>query len=112
LKKVLSLHQKSTKQITMTRNEIIKNFEVITNDNAVNGINVEDFDYPIQMCYINHQNGEIVTEYVSVLGFDDDDDFYIDFSDGCTAYMEDLDCNTEDGWELLWDLVLEYFNYV
>jgi hypothetical protein len=112
LKKALSLHQKSTKQITMTRNEIIKNFEVITNDNAVNGINVEDFDYPIQMCYINHQNGEIVTEYVSVLGFDDDDDFYIDFSDGCTAYMEDLDCNTEDGWELLWDLVLEYFNYV
>ena len=94
----------------MTRNEIIKNFEVITDDNDVNGINVEDFDYPIQMCYINHQNGEIVTEYVSVLGFDDDDDFYIDFSDGCTAYMEDLDCNTEDAWDLLWDIVLEYFN--
>ena len=111
MKKALSLHQKSTKQITMTQNEIIKNFEVITEDNLVNGINLEDFDYQIQMCYINHQNGEIVTEYVSVLGFDDDDDFYIDFSDGCTAYMEDLDCNTEDGWELLWDLVLEYFNY-
>lgn len=111
MKKALSLHQKSTKQITMTQNEIIKNFEVITEDNLVNGINLEDFDYQIQMCYINHQNGEIVTEYVSVLGFDDDDDFYIDFNDGCTAYMEDLGCNTEDGWEILWDLVLEYFNY-
>lgn len=95
----------------MTQNEIIKKFEVITNDNVVNGINVEDFDYQIQMSYINHQTGEIVTEYVSVLGFDDDYDFYIDFSDGCTAYIEDLSCNTEDGWELLWDLILEYFNY-
>lgn len=92
----------------MTRNEFIRNFEEITDDNLVNGIIVEDFD-PIQMNYI--QNGEIVTEYVSVLGFDDVDDFYIDFNDGNTAYMEDLDCNSEEGWELLWDLVLEYFNY-
>ena len=110
MKKVLSLHQKSTKQITMTRNEFIRNFEEITEDNLATGIIVEDFD-PIQMSYINHHYGEIVTEYVSVLGFDEDDEFYIDFSDGCTAYMEDLDCNTEEGWELLWDLVLEYFNY-
>lgn len=105
------MHQKSTtKQIAMTQNEFIKNFEVITNDNFVNGIDVEDFDYPIQMSYINHQNGEIVTEYVSVLGFDGYD-FYIDFNDGCTAYIEDLGYNSEDAWELLWDLVLEYFNY-
>lgn len=33
----------------MTQNEFIKNFEVITNDNLVNGIDVEDFDYPIQI---------------------------------------------------------------
>lgn len=94
----------------MTQNEFIKKFEVITNDNLVNGINVEDFDYPIQMSYINHQSDEIVTEYVSVIGFDDND-FYIDFCDDCTSYIEDLNCNSEDAWDLLWDIVLEYFNY-
>jgi hypothetical protein len=60
------------------------------------------------MCYINYQDDEIVNEFVEILGFEDGD-FYTDFCDGCTSYEEDLECNSEDAWDLLWSAVLDYF---
>lgn len=49
----------------MTQNEIIKNFEIITDDNFVNGINGKELD-----------TKDVVN--VTVYVFDDDYDFYID----------------------------------
>jgi hypothetical protein len=60
------------------------------------------------MCYINYQDDEIVNEFVEILGFEDGD-FYIDFCDGCTSYEEDMECNCEGAWDLLWSAVLDYF---
>jgi hypothetical protein len=59
------------------------------------------------MCYINYQDDEIVNEFVEIIGFDEDGDFYIDFCDGCTAYEEDLECNREDAWDLLYRAILD-----
>jgi hypothetical protein len=60
------------------------------------------------MCYINYQDDEIVNEFVEILGFEDGD-FYTDFCDGCTSYEEDMECNCEGAWDLLWSAVLDYF---
>jgi hypothetical protein len=59
------------------------------------------------MCYINYQDDEIVNEFVEIIGFDEDGDFYIDFCDGCTSYEEDLECNREDAWDLLYRAILD-----
>lgn len=91
----------------MTQNEFIKKLEQICRKNEVSGFVVKDCEYGVEMNYENHQTGETVDEFVDVVGFDEDGDFYIDFSDGCTAYDEDLWCNSEDAWSLLWRVLLE-----
>ena len=91
----------------MTQNEFVKKFEQICRKNEVSGFVVSDCEHGVEMSYENHQTGETVNEFVDVVGFDEDGDFYIDFSDGCTAYDEDLECNIEDAWSLLWSLLLE-----
>ena len=91
----------------MTQNEFVKKFEQICRKNEVSGFVVSDCEHGVEMSYENHQTGETVDEFVDVVGFDEDGDFDIDFSDGCTAYDEDLECNIEDAWSLLWSLLLE-----
>lgn len=91
----------------MTQNEFVKKFEQICRKNEVSGFVVSDCEHGVEMSYENHQTGETVNEFVDVVGFDEDGDFYIDFSDRCTAYDEDLECNSEDAWSLLWSLLLE-----
>ena len=91
----------------MTQKEFIKKLEQICRKNDVSGFVVKDSEYGIEMRYENCQTGEAVDEFVDVVGFDEDGDFYIDFSDGCTAYDEDLCCNSEDAWSLLWSILLE-----
>lgn len=91
----------------MTQNEFVKKFEQICRKNEVSGFVLTDCDQGVEMSYENHQTGKIVVEVVDAVGFDEDGDFNIDFSDGCTAYDEDLECNSEDAWSLLWSLLLE-----
>ena len=96
----------------MTQKEFIQKFKAICKKNNTTGVNFEDWHNFIQMCYVNHQDDEIVNDEVSVVGFDDEGDFYIDFLDtNCTAYEEDMeDCNCEDAWEFLWSEILDYFD--
>lgn len=64
------------------------------------------------MCFDDF-NGNIVNDYVSLVGFDEDDDLFIDFIDtNCTAYDEDLDCNSDDAWDLLWNAILTEYDCV
>ena len=93
----------------MTQKDFIRKFEQICQTNCVNAIDTENWTYGVQMCYINNQDNEIANEFVEVIGFQDGD-FYIDFCDGCTLYEEDLDCNCDDAWDLLWSAVLDYFD--
>lgn len=91
----------------MTQKDFIRKFERICKENDFKFIEADDWKYGVQMCYINNQDGEIVNEYVAEIGFDVDDDFYIDFCDGCTSFEDDLECNCEDAWDLLWSAVLD-----
>ena len=93
----------------MTLKDFIRKFEQICQTNCVNAIDTENWTCGVQMCYINYQDSEIANEFVEVIGFDEDGDFYIDFCDGCTSYEEDLDCNCEDAWDVLWGAVLDHF---
>lgn len=92
----------------MTQKEFIRKFKRICQKNCVNAIDITECNNGVQMCYINYQDDEIVNEFVEILGFEDGD-FYTDFCDGCTSYEEDMECNCEDAWELLWSVVLDYF---
>ena len=91
----------------MTQNEFVKKLEQICRKNEVSGFVVKDCEYGVEMNYENHQTGKTVSEFVDAVGFDEHDDFYIEFSDGCTAYDEELWCNSEDAWSLLWSVLLE-----
>ena len=92
----------------MTLKNFIRKFEQICQQNCVTAIDTENWTCGVLMCYINYQDSEIVNEFVEVIGFQDGD-FFIDFCDGCTLYEEDLDCNCEDAWDLLWSAVLDHF---
>ena len=38
--------------------------------------------------------------------FDSNGNFFIDFEETqCTAYEEDLECNSNDAWDYLWDTI-------
>jgi hypothetical protein len=91
----------------MTQNEFIKKLEQICRKNETSGFVVIDCEQGVEMSYVNHQTDETVNEIVDAVGFDENGDFNIVFSDGCTAYDEDLECNSEDAWSLLWSLLLE-----
>lgn len=90
----------------MTLKDFIRKFKQICQTNCVTAIDTEN--WTVQMCYINYQNSEIVNDFVEVIGFQDGD-FFIDFCDGCTLYEEDLDCNCDDAWDVLWSAVLDHF---
>lgn len=91
----------------MTQKDFIKKFEKICQKNDFKFIESNDWTNAVQMCYINCMDDEIVNEFVTEIGFDVDNDFYIDFCDGCTAFEDDLECNCEDAWDLLWSAVLD-----
>lgn len=90
----------------MTQKDFIRKFEQICQKNDFKFIESDDWTNAVQMCYINNQDDEIVNEYVTEIGFDVDNDFYIDFCDGCTAFEEDLECNRKDAWDLLHSAIL------
>lgn len=91
----------------MTQKDFIRKFEQICKKNDFKFIEANDWTYGVQMCYINNQDDEIVNEYVAEIGFDVDNAFYIDFCDGCTSYEDDLECNREDAWDLLYRAILD-----
>lgn len=93
----------------MTQQEFIKKFGVICDKNHTTAINLEDMDNAIQMRFDNYQYDEVINDYVSDIGFYEGD-FYIIFSTSCTAYEDELENNTEDAWEMLWEAVLDYFD--
>ena len=94
----------------MTKAEFIKKFKEFLYENAMSGAILEDADYKPMMCFDDF-NGNIVNDYVSLVGFDEDDDLFIDFIDtNCTAYDEDLDCNSDDAWDLLWNAILTEYD--
>ena len=97
----------------MTKAEFIEKFKEFLYENGMSdAVLLEDADYKPMMCFDDF-NGNIVNDYVSVVGFDEDDDLYIDFIDtNCTAYDEDLDCNSNDAWDLLWDAILTEYDCV
>ena len=92
----------------MTLKDFIRKFEQICQTNCVTAIDTENWTCGVQMCYINYQDSEIVNDFVEVIGFQDGD-FFIDFCDGSTLYEEDLDCNCDDAWDVLWRAVLDHF---
>lgn len=92
----------------MTLKDFIRKFEQICQTNCVTAIDTENWTCGVQMCYINYQDSEIVNDFVEVIGFQDGD-FFIDFCDGSTLYEEDLDCNCDDAWDVLWSAVLDHF---
>lgn len=91
----------------MTQKDFIRKFEQICQKNDFKFIEADDWKYGVQMCYISCQDDEIVNEFVTEIGFDVDNDFYIDFCDGCRAFEDNLECNCEDAWDLLWSAVLD-----
>lgn len=94
----------------MTQQESINKFGVICDKNHTTGINLDDMDNAIQMRFDNYQCDEVINDYVSEIGFYEGD-FYITFSEShCTAYEDELESNTESAWEMLWEIVLDYFD--
>ena len=95
----------------MTKAEFIKKFKDFLYENAMSGAILDTT--LISMCFENYQSGEIQTDYVSLVGFDEDDDFFIDFmTTNCTAYTDELDCNSNDAWDLLWNAILTEYDCV
>lgn len=96
----------------MTKAEFIKKFKEFLYENAMSGA-ILDRTTSISMCFENYQDGEIQTDYVSLVGFDEDDDLFIDFmTTNCTAYTNELDCNSNDAWDLLWNAILTEYDCV
>ena len=94
----------------MTQKEFIKKFEIICKKRGTIGIYLDDCEYSFLMSFDNLQEGEIENDFVSVVGFEDDD-FYITFSETqFTAYEDELEHNSEDAWEMLWKQILEKLN--
>ena len=93
----------------MTQQEFIKKFEIICIRKGFDSVFTEDWEYTCKMCFENYQDDEIETDFVSEVGFYNGD-FYITFSDSrCTAYGDELMCNSEDAWQMLWERIIEYF---
>jgi hypothetical protein len=96
----------------MTKAEFIKKFKDFLYENAMSGA-ILDTTTSIKMCFENCQSGDIENDYVSLVGFDEDDDLFIDFIEtNCTAYTDDLDCNSDDAWDLLWNAILTEYDCV
>jgi hypothetical protein len=96
----------------MTKAEFIKKFKDFLYENAMSGA-ILDTSTTITMCFENCQSGDIENDYVSLVGFDEDDDLFIDFIDTrCTAYSDELDCNSNDAWDLLWNAILTEYDCV
>lgn len=96
----------------MTKAEFIKKFKDFLYENAMSGA-ILDTSTTIKMCFENCQSGDIENDYVSLVGFDEDDDLFIDFIEtNCTAYTDDLDCNSDDAWDLLWNAILTEYDCV
>lgn len=96
----------------MTKTEFIKKFKDFLYENAMSGA-ILDTSTTIKMRFENCQSGDIENDYVSLVGFDEDDDLFIDFtSTNCTAYTDELDCNSDDAWDLLWDAILTEYDCV
>jgi hypothetical protein len=96
----------------MTKAEFIKKFKDFLYENAMSGA-ILDTSTTITMCFENCQSGDIENDYVSLVGFDEDDDLFIDFIEtNCTAYTDDLDCNSDDAWDLLWNAILTEYDCV
>lgn len=94
----------------MTKAEFIKKFKEFLYENAMSGA-ILDTSTTIKMCFENCQSGDIENDYVGLVGFDEDDDLFIDFIEtNCTAYTDDLDCNSIDAWDLLWEAILTEYN--
>lgn len=94
----------------MTQQEFINKFGIICDKNCTTEINLDDMDNAIQMRFDNYQCDEVINDCVSDIGFYEGD-FYITFSEShCTAYEDELESNTEDAWEMLWEAVLDYFD--
>lgn len=94
----------------MTKAEFIKKFKDFLYENAMSGA-ILDTSTTIKMCFENCQSGDIENDYVSLVGFDEDDDLFIDFIEtNCTAYTDDLDCNSDDAWDLLWNAILTEYD--
>lgn len=93
----------------MTQKEFIQKFKTSICEKYNTTCVAISEDYQTQMCYVNHQDGEVVSDWATIVGFDEEGDFFIDFSDtNCTAYEEDMeDCNTEDAWDLLWEAMTD-----
>lgn len=93
----------------MTQKEFIQKFKTNICEKYNTTCVVISEDYQTQMCYVNHQDGEVVNDWATIIGFDEEGDFFIDFLDtNCTAYEEDMeDCNTEDAWDLLWEAITD-----
>ena len=95
----------------MTKAEFIKKFKDFLHEKAISGAILDTSS--ITMCFENYQSGGIETDYVNLIGFDEDDDLFIDFtSTNCTAYTDELDCNSDDAWDLLWDAILTEYDCV
>lgn len=95
----------------MTKTEFIEKFKGFLYENAMSGAILTTTS--ISMCFENYQDGEIQTDYVELVGFDEDDDLFIDFIDTrCTAYSDELDCNSDDAWDLLWNAILTEYDCV
>jgi hypothetical protein len=94
----------------MTKAEFIKKFKNFLYENSLSGA-ILDTTTSIKMCFENYQSGDIENDYVSLVGFDEDDDLFIDFIEtSCTAYNDELDCNSDDAWNLLWNAILTEYN--
>jgi hypothetical protein len=88
----------------MTQKEFVKN---VKNSFALNVLDVNESVY---MNFVNLQEGEIWSGVASRIGFDSDGSFYIEFDDvNCLAYYDELECNTEDAWDMLWDAVVSSY---
>lgn len=75
------------------------------NIKAINTSNCPEVSEELMLWY-NPQQDEFNNDFVEEVGIDDSTtDVYITFDNGCTAYSEDLEHNSDDAWDMLWDAI-------
>ena len=93
----------------MTQLEFIKKISNWCNHYGTKTMHFDvESEQSVMLMFLDNQNNVWVNDYVDVIGFDEDNHFYIDFVDTmCRAYMSELDKNDDSCWDELWEAILD-----
>jgi hypothetical protein len=92
----------------MTELKFIQNFTQLCEFYGIKSFHFGvESEMNVILMFLDNQNNEWVNDYVDIIGFDSDNNFFIDFEEtNCRAYMSELDKNDESCWDDLWDTIL------